>query len=81
MKKKILEEGEVDFDNIVNSAFNSNKLYRDLIIKCHPDRFAPDESKMQIANELSARLTQCQRDINALNAIKKEAIEKLNINL
>lgn len=81
MKKKILADGDVDFGNIVDSAFNARTLYHDLIIKCHPDRFAPDDTKMQIANELSARLTEYQHDIQAMNAIKEEAVEKLNINI
>lgn len=80
MKKQILDEGDIDFDNIMNSAFNAEQLYNVLIRKCHPDRFAPDDAKMQLANDISSRLTQCKHDISALNAIKNEAIEKLNIN-
>jgi hypothetical protein len=79
IKKKVLEEGEVDFGNIVNSSFNAERLYKLLIVKCHPDRFAPDEEKMSIADDLSARLSKNKHDMNKLNEIKNEAIEKLNV--
>lgn len=81
MKKKVLSEGDVDFANLVNSSFNAERLYKDLIIKCHPDRFAPDETKMKVANELSERLAKNKHDIKCLEALRDEAKTKLNINI
>src|SRR6056300_235597 len=44
-KQRFKEESlkqDVDFDNIINSSFNSIKLYDELKVKCHPDRFPSD---------------------------------------
>lgn len=81
IKKKVMDEGTVDFGNIVNSAFNAPQLYKDLMRKCHPDRFAPDADKMAIADDITMRLGKCKHDVKALQQLKKEAEEKLNINL
>jgi hypothetical protein len=50
-------------------------------VKCHPDRFAPDETKMAIANELSSQITKNKHDIKRLEALREEARNKLNINI
>lgn len=81
IKKKVLAEGDIDFSNLVNSSFNAEGLYKDILVKCHPDRFAPDTEKMAIANELSAKVTKNKHDIKRLNELKEEAKMKLNINL
>ena len=81
IKKKVLAEGDIDFSNLVNSSFNAEGLYKDILVKCHPDRFAPDTEKMAIANELSAKVTKNKHDIKRLNKLKEEAKMKLNINL
>lgn len=80
IKKKVLAEGDIDFSNLVNSSFNAEGLYRDILIKCHPDRFSPDTEKMVIANELSAKITKNKHDIKRLEELKEEAKTKLNIN-
>lgn len=80
IKKQILAEGDIDFSNLVNSSFNAAGLYKELLIKCHPDRFAPDTEKMAIANELSAKVTKNKHDIKHLEELKEEAKQRLNIN-
>ena len=80
-KKRVLEEGDIDMKNIVTSAFNAEAVYKELIIKCHPDRFAPDETKMEIADNLSKRITKSRHDLKTLDALRQEAKEKLNINI
>lgn len=80
IKKQVLSEGDIDFGNIINSSFNATQLYRELIIKCHPDNFEPDKEKVAIANDISLRLGKHKNDVKMLNEIKKEAINKLNIN-
>ena len=80
-KREVLKEGEIDFGNIIASPFHAEALYTELIRKCHPDRFAPDKEKMELANNLSTRITQSRRDLRALQILKEEAQTKLNINL
>lgn len=81
IKKQVLAEGDIDFSNLVNSSFNASRLYKELLVKCHPDRFAHDTEKMAIANELSAMVTKNKHDIKRLEELKEEAKQKLNINL
>ena len=81
LKRKVMAEGDLDFGNIVNSAFNAESMYKELIMKCHPDRFAPDEAKMAIANELSMQITKNKQNIKRLEALRQEAKNKLNINI
>ena len=81
IKKQVLEEGEIDFANLVNSSFNAEGLYKELLVKCHPDRFAANSEMMAIANELSAKITKNKHDIKQLKALKEEARNKLNINI
>ena len=81
IKKKVLAEGDIDFSNLVNSSFNAEGIYKELLINCHPDKFAPDANKMAIANELSARVTKNKHDIKRLEELKEEARIKLNINI
>ncbi len=80
IKRKVMEEGDVDFANIMNSSFNAERLYKELIRKCHPDRFAPDAERMAIANELSTLITKNKHNIKRLEALRNEAQNKLNIN-
>ena len=78
-KKRVLNEGDIDLQNIVTSAFNAEPVYKELILMCHPDRFAPDEAKMAIADDLSKRITKSKHDLKTLAALRQEAVEKLNI--
>ena len=81
IKKQVLAEGDIDFANLVNSSFNAEGLYKELLVKCHPDRFAPNSEMLAIANELSAKITKNKHDIKQLKALKEEAINKLSINI
>ncbi|MCR5013777.1 MAG: hypothetical protein K6A28_03270 [Bacteroidales bacterium] len=81
IKRKVMAEGDINNDNLINSMFNAEALYKALIRACHPDRFAPDEEKVAIANDITERLGNHRHDMSKLNELKKEAIEKLNINI
>lgn len=81
IKHKVMNEGEIDFGNVINSAFASDELYKKLIRSCHPDRFPGNEVKIAIANDLSSRITKSQRDQKALKSLKEEAEQKLNIHI
>lgn len=75
-KSEILAE-QPDFGNIFNSAFNAEPLYKELSRMCHPDRFAPDKQKMEIANELFQRVSKNRNNIKALQDLKVEITQKL----
>ena len=81
VKQRIKNEGDIDFANIVDSAFGAERMYKKLIRQCHPDRFAPDENKMAIANDITERLGKYKNDLKGLEMLKTEAINKLNINI
>ena len=81
IKKQVKMEGDIDFGNIIDSSFNAARLYKDIIIQCHPDRFEPDKEKVAIASDISLRLGKYKNDIKMLNKIKEEAVFKLNIKL
>ena len=79
LKNDSLKE-EVDFNNIINSSFNSTKLYDELKVKCHPDRFPNDEGKSNIALKLFQEISKNRTNLKRLNELKAEAEQKLNIN-
>lgn len=81
VKRQVMKEGEINFDNVIASSFGAKALYDELIRKCHPDRFAPNEEKVAIANDITERLGKYKHDLKKLNELKKEAINKLNITL
>ena len=84
-RKKIYKEealkGTVDFKNIVDSSFNAAKLYGEMIRKCHPDRFIGDERKIEVANRLSAEISDNKNNIKRLKELRIEAREKLEIDI
>lgn len=78
IKKKLLENSDVDFDNIINSAFSAQKLYDELKIKCHPDRFQDENLKLE-ATRIFQEITENKYNYKILIQLKKEAIHKLKI--
>jgi hypothetical protein len=71
---------DIDFNNIINSSFNSIKLYNELKVKCHPDRFPTDIEKNLIAENIFQEITKNKNNVKRLLELKAEAIQKLNIN-
>ena len=83
LKKKLKKESRdsnIDFDNIINSSFNSNKVYDELKIKCHPDRFPNDSEKNQIAEGIFQEISKNKNNIKRLFELKEKAKQELNIN-
>lgn len=78
IKSRVLQE-DMDLSNIFNSAFNAEPLYKELIRVCHPDRFAPDEKKMRIADELFQRVTKNRNNIKELQNLRDEINQKLKL--
>lgn len=80
LKSDIIKE-EIDFENTFMSAFHSKELYDKLKRRCHPDRFAPDEDKMKVADDIFQRIRKYETNYNKLIELQKEAKEKLGINI
>lgn len=78
-KNESLEQ-EIDFNNIINSSFNSKQLYDELKVKCHPDLFPTDKEKNLIAENLFQEITENQNNAKRLIELKEEIKQKLNIN-
>ena len=81
IKRQVRDEGDINFGNVIASSFGAKALYDELIRKCHPDRFAPDEKKVAIANDITERLGRYKHDLEKLNELKEEAINKLGVSL
>ena len=81
IKRLVRKEGDINFANVIASSVGAEALYKELIRKCHPDRFAPDANKVAIANDITERLGKYKHDLNKLKELKQEAINKLNINI
>ena len=77
-KQEIIDQ-KVDFGNLIKSSFHASELYDELIRKCHPDRFVGDDRKIEIATQLSSKITENRNNLKKLEELKEEAIEKLNI--
>lgn len=71
---------DIDFGNIINSSFNSIKLYDELKVKCHPDRFPTDKEKNIIAENIFQEISKNKNNVKRLLELKEEAKQKLNIN-
>lgn len=80
LKSDIIKE-EIDFENTFMSAFHSKELYDKLKKRCHPDRFAPDEEKMKIADDIFQRIRKYETNYNKLVELQEEAKKKLGINI
>ena len=81
LKQQANAQGNVGFENIINSAFNSRQLYDKLKVKCHPDRFPLEPQKNAIANDIFQRIKKNEYNVEELEKLKEEAIERLGISI
>ncbi len=81
--KRKAKEGEIDFSNTLDSAFNAQKIYKELKRACHPDRFPKEQfpEKNAIADKLSQEIGENKYNIKRLQELKEEAIKDLEVNL
>ncbi len=77
--KREAKMGDIDFGNTIKSAFHAQKLYDELIVKCHPDRFPIDLKKNAIASNLVLEISKNKTDYKKLVELKEIAKQKLNI--
>ena len=60
--------------NVVNGIAKARKLYKELILKVHPDR---NQEQKEIAEELIQRINENKYNYEALLLLKQEIEEKL----
>lgn len=80
LRKKILSE-KISYadtaENITKSISHSDKLYKELITKVHPDLF--EEGIKAYATELSSKITKNKKNYNELLKLKIEVEDFLQI--
>lgn len=76
-KKKKVKEEEVDFDNVIGSAFDGRDFAKKLKIKCHPDRFPVDEEKRKLAEFLHQEVEENSRNLKALKELEHRIQKEL----
>ncbi|KAB5389404.1 hypothetical protein FR990_19795 [Parabacteroides distasonis] len=77
--KDKLKSGHIDFENTINSAFNSKPLYDKLKVLCHPDRFASTPLERE-ANAIFQEIQVNRYNYSKLMDLKDQAIKTLHIN-
>ena len=75
-KKDILSK-EVDFDNIMDSAFESKELFNQLKKKCHPDLFIGNDILVEKANVIFQDLSENKNNFKVLKEIEKKIEDHL----
>ena len=81
IRLRVLNEGEVDFDNIVNSSFKAKALYDKLKKVCHPDKFAKNEVLNAKATEIFSLLVKYKYNYAELLKLKNKVVNELNVNI
>ena len=81
VKSRILNEGDIDFNNIMDSSFKAKELYDKLKKVCHPDKYPKDELLNTKATEIFSLLVKNRYDYSELLKLKEVAKKELNINI
>jgi hypothetical protein len=69
-----------DFSDVFRGVSGDARvLYRELITRCHPDRFIGDPEKIEISTNLSGEITRNRHNFSRLLELKIRAREELNI--
>lgn len=71
------EKHEVDYDNVIGSAFDARPLAKKLKVLCHPDRFVGDETRMKLAEELHQQVMENSHNLNELKLLEKRIENEL----
>lgn len=81
LKRKVMQEGDIDFANVINSSFKAKELYDELKGKCHPDKFTKDATLNVRATEIFSLLVRNKYNYKALCELKERAQNELGINI
>lgn len=79
-KLREIRKKQVDMDGLLMSINQARDLYKLLSRKCHPDLFIHSD-KHAAAEALFQEITRNKRNYSKLTALKKRAVEELDINL
>lgn len=77
-KLKDAKRTNIDMNGLLDSINNSKALYKELITKCHPDRFV-DAGMREKANAIIQEITQNKNNYAVLVQLKVKAEQELNI--
>jgi Na+/H+ antiporter NhaC len=66
----------IDMDNLILSINGSKKLYKELVVLYHPDRFL-DKEKQAFAEQLCKEITENKHNYNKLLELKQEGLKHL----
>jgi hypothetical protein len=76
-REKVLSE-EIDFTNVVSSSLLAKRLYDELKVKVHPDRFQDPETVSK-ATELFQLIHQSRGDYEKLLMLKQRVHNELQV--
>lgn len=80
VRNEVLAEGDIDWDDKMQSMFKAKALYDELKVKYHPDRFV-DPHLNKIANELFQEITKNQHNFKKLEQLKQEAQKNMEFSM
>ena len=58
--------------NVVNSISQAKRLYKKLASECHPDKFALDKEKYDLATDIFQRLSDNKYNYKVLTELDRE---------
>ncbi len=77
-KLKDAKRADIDMNGLLDSINNSKAIHRELITKCHPDRFI-DQGLREKANAIIQEINQNKNNYSVLVQLKSKAEQELNI--
>ncbi len=80
LKKKLKKNGKVDFNDVIVTAFakeETEKIRRELLANCHPDRFS-DENTKQLAKSLYQKVNNASNSLTMLKELETEVNKLIN---
>lgn len=75
-RAKVMAEGDINWNNTMNSMFQARAIYDELKVKYHPDRFL-DPVQNEIATDLFQQITKNQHNYSKLVELKKLCLQQL----
>ena len=64
------EKQDVDYGNVIDSAFEARPFAKKLKVLCHPDRYAGNESKQKLAEALHQEVEENSHNLKELKLLE-----------